>query len=342
MRDHRALDLAGPHPGLHLPQLREIARPFDRRYEDLGLAVLAEEGHPGRSQRVGLHLHPTPGAHHGGRVGAFGAHRARPDPGDTVGVSEQQRGAVVHTVGRQTAHDVDRVGVPEQGLDQRHRIRAEVQQRTAAQRRVEQPVGGVVGKPEAEIIGHAADLTQLTLGDQLPELHVQGIEARPDRLHQERVVGARRSDDGLGQVQVDGQRFLGQHRRPGLERRDRRLVVHTMGCRHVEHVDLRQHVGQVLEHGRRGRTAAGREAQPLREGRSPFGRSGADRHEFRVGQQRQVGHHRAGDAARADHSPAQRPTGHRGSRSPAHRGSSSLGRSPSVGHTPGCPAERSL
>jgi hypothetical protein len=60
-------------------------------------------------------------------------------------------------------------GVAEQHLGEGDDVDAEVEQRPAAEREVEQPVGGVVLPLHAEVGLHRADLADRAVGDQLAQ-----------------------------------------------------------------------------------------------------------------------------------------------------------------------------
>ena len=102
------------------------------------------------------------------------------------------------------------VGVTEDHGDELHRVDAEVEQRAAAERQVEQAVGRVEVAPEAEVGLDEAGVADAALRQQVAEDAVGRQEPAPHRLHQEDALGPGVGDHRHPLQPVEGERLLAQ------------------------------------------------------------------------------------------------------------------------------------
>ena len=194
----------------------------------------------------------------GQRLAQRGGEGGRPP----VAVVEQQGGLRVGAGGEQRSGGHHALRRPEQHLGEGDDVDAEVEQRTAAEGEVEEPVRRVVLPGDAEVGLHGAHLTDGAVGDQLPHGDDGRLEAGPHRLHHEDAGAARQVDHLGGAGRGRGERLLHQQGLARAQGGDRDRVVLGVGRRDVEDVDVR--VGQDLGVGavRRARSRAGRRTPP--------------------------------------------------------------------------------
>ena len=191
--------------------------------------------------------------------------------------------------------------VPKHHRRQRHRVHPNIQQRAAAQRRVEQPTLRV-DRPDAkpEVRRHHPHVADFSFRDAPPHIDHQREEPRPHRLHQKDALRPRRVDHAFRFSVVDRKRLLAEDRFPGVDAQERVLTVERMRRRYIDRI----HVGIV--HQRLVRRMATRRIELIGKLVGGFLRTRSDRDEFRVVQRRQPPRELFGDITRSEYSPPNR------------------------------------
>ena len=123
-------------------------------------------------------------------------------------------------------------------LGQGDRVDAEVEDRAATEREVEEPARRVEVALRAEVGLHQQHLPDVTGCDEVTEVGDGRLEARPHGLHAEHPGGAGGGDHLLGPGQRGREGLLDQQRRPGLDGGEGEVVVLGVRGREVDDVDV--------------------------------------------------------------------------------------------------------
>jgi len=192
----------------------------------------------------------------------------------------------------------DPIRRPQQPVGERDGIDSDVEERAAAERRVEKPPGRVEIGPEAEARLDHLNVADRPLRDQPPKLQGRGEEPGPHRLHQKELLRPGRRDHAPGLGRVDGERLFAEDGLPGLEAEKGVVMMEIVRRADVYDVDVR-----IPRQGLVGGMAM-RNVEPPAE---PFGRvprPRSDGHEFGPGNGPKPPGEGRGDVSGAENPPA--------------------------------------
>jgi hypothetical protein len=153
---------------------------------------------------------------------------------------------------------------------------------------------------EGEVTLDVRDAPELPAVETPLQFRVQGVEARPHRLHQEPPRGAGRGDHPVRLACVHGERLLHQDVLAGLQHHHRVLAVHRVDPCHVHDINLE--VGGECRH----RPVRARDAPRGGELTGPRGGAAADGDSLGIPDVGEVAHEIRRDPPRACDAPANR------------------------------------
>ncbi len=162
-------------------------------------------------------------------------HRLRP-----VVVAEDGRALRVDAGVGEDGRGGDRVRRAEQVEGKRHGVHAKVEERPAAEGRVEESVGRVDGLRHADVGPEQVHVAEdAFFVDEAVDVVHDREEAGPHRLHQKLIVPPGGVDEPFGLRGVQGEGFLAEDGVPGLQRQGGVFEVGRVWSRHVNDIEGR-------------------------------------------------------------------------------------------------------